>query len=290
MRKSFIVILLIVASSACTSQASQTTAKEIASDTIAQTPETPHFPTKVDEISVPEGYMRIPIEDSASFAFYLRHLPLKPEGTPVYSYDGYETWTFNYAYAVIDSIDTGKEDIQQCADAVIRLRAEWLFKNKRYSDIAFHFTNGWLCDYTHWADGYRVSVKGNKTSWYQASQRDYSYKTFRKYLDMIFNYAGTLSLSKELKSVKLQDMQIGDVFIIGGSPGHAIIVIDMAENPETKDKCFVVAESYMPAQDIHILKNESRGNYPWYFVNDFVDENGCSFPTYWYSTDCLKRF
>ena len=289
MDRIFVITLSVITFIACSSKASQNTEQDTVSDSVIPMSEPIPFPTKVTEIPTPDGYSRAMV-DSSSFGFYLRHLPLKPEGTPVRYYSGEVSGLNELAYAVIDSIDTGKEDIQQCADAVIRLRAEWLYKHKCYDDIAFHFTNGWLCDYKHWAEGNRVSVKGNHTSWYQAKARDYSYPTFRKYLDIIFYYAGTLSLSKELKPVRLQDMQIGDVFIIGGSPGHAIIVIDMAENPETKDKCFVVAESYMPAQDIHILKNESRGNYPWYFVNDFVEENGCSFPTYWYGTDCLKRF
>lgn len=270
--------------------ATDTTNQSVTNDTIEVVSEPIAFPTHVGEIQVPQNYERVFVEDTTSFAYYLRHLSLKPEGTPVYSYNGEIMWTSDHAYAVIDSIDTGKDNLQQCADAIIRLRAEWLYKHKRYDEITFHFTNGWLCDYKHWAEGNRVAVNGNRTSWYHAVSRDYSYPTFRKYLDMVFNYAGTLSLSRELKPVELQEMQIGDVFILGGSPGHAIIIVDVAENPDTHDKAFVVAESYMPAQDIHILKNSNGNDLPWFFVNDFLEMQGCSFPTYWYSTDCLKRF
>ena len=284
----FFLISLALASCA---RATDTTNQSVTNDTIEVVNKPIAFPTHVGEIQTPQSYERVFIKDTTSFAYYLRHLSLKLEGTPVYSYNGEIMWTSDYAYAVIDSIDTGKDNLQQCADAIIRLRAEWLYKHKHYDEIAFHFTNGWLCDYKHWAEGNRVAVNGNRTSWYHAVSRDYSYPTFRKYLDMVFNYAGTLSLSRELKPVELQEMQIGDVFILGGSPGHAIIVIDVAENPaDTHDKAFVVAESYMPAQDIHILKNLDHNNIPWFFVNDFLEMQGCNFPTYWYSTDCLKRF
>ena len=74
-------------------------------------------------------------------------------------------------------------------------------------------------------------MKGNRVSWYKSKAKDYSYKTFRAYLDVVFAYAGTLSLAKELTSVPVTSMQIGDVLIQGGSPGHAVIVVDMAENP-----------------------------------------------------------
>ena len=287
--KPIIFSLSILALFSCT-RATNTTNQSVANDTVEVINEPTADPTYVGEISIPQGYERVSIEDSASFAYYLRDLPLKPLCTPVYTCYGEVSGLTNCAYAVIDGIDTGTEDIQQCADSVIRLRAEWLYAHERYDDIAFHFTNGWLCDYKHWAEGNRVSVKGNHTSWYPATKRDYSYPTFRKYLNIVFNYAGTLSLSKELKSVDLRDLQIGDVFIKGGTPGHAIIVIDVAENPDTHNKAFVVAESYMPAQDIHILKNLDRNNIPWFFVNDFLEMQGCSFPTYWYGVDALKRF
>lgn len=33
-----------------------------------------------------------------------------------------------------------------------------------------------------------------------------------------------------MKLQSLDKMKIGDVFIKGGSPGHAVIIVDMAEN------------------------------------------------------------
>lgn len=163
---------------------------------------------------------------------------------------------------------------------------------KRYDDIAFHFTNGWLCEYKRWAEGERVSIQGNRTSWYKATTPDYSYATFRKYLNLVFNYAGTLSLSKELKSINLKDMHIGDVFIHGGSPGHAMIVIDAVQNPkDSTDKTLVVAEGYMPAQDMHIvLNNRGDENTPWWSTLTMLQDGAIAFTTYWFDIDDTKTF
>lgn len=122
-------------------------------------------------------------------------------------------------------------------------------------------------DYAKWAEGYRIRVSGNNTSWYKATEVDYSYQTFRKYLNIIFTYAGTASLSKEVVSVKYEDMQVGDIFIRGGHPGHAMIIVDIATD-KLGHKAIMVAQSYMPAQDIHIVTNlRDAVSSPWYIIN-----------------------
>ncbi|HHW47513.1 MAG TPA: DUF4846 domain-containing protein [Clostridiaceae bacterium] len=221
--------------------------------------------TVEERIEVPKGFKRVNVI-AGSFAEYLRTLPLKPHGSKVKYYDGNEKPSEVYE-AVID-IDVGDRDLQQCADAVMRLWAEYLYSRGFFDKIHFNFTNGFNAEYTKWRQGHRIKVEGNKVYWVKEAEASNDYDSFRKYLNMVFAYAGTLSLSKEMKKVPLENMAIGDVFIEGGSPGHCVIVIDMAENVETGEKLFILAQSYMPAQDIHILKNPANGDgNPWYTVN-----------------------
>ena len=204
----------------------------------------------------PTGFTRI-IGNDGSFAKYLRNLPLKPHGSEVLLYDGSIKTNYNTYDAVID-MEIGNKDLHQCADAVMRLRAEYLWNHKRYNDIHFNFTNGFRVDYSKWMEGKRMVVKGNKTYWVDRVSPSNTYQDFWEYMELIFNYAGTLSLSKELIPVDIRDMKIGDVFIWGGSPGHAILVIDIAENSDTKEKTFLLAQSYMPAQETQILQNPNN--------------------------------
>ena len=235
--------------------------------------------------NVPEGYKRI-IADSGSFSFFLQHFPLKEHGAKVYYYNGEEKSNAGVYEAVLD-IDVGEQDLQQCADAVMRLRAEYLYSLRQYDKIHFNFTNGFNAEYTRWAEGERIKVNGNKVSWYSSTTKDYSANTFSKYLEKVFMFAGTLSLSKELKTVSIDDIQIGDVFIHGGSPGHAIIVMDMAINSNGK-KIFMVAQSYMPAQSIHVLKNFNNSTLsPWYDLSA-MDE--MKTPEWTFEKTELKRF
>ena len=234
----------------------------------------------------PWGYTRIGVKEG-SFGEYLRNLPLRSHGSRVHYFDGGEKRNRKVYCAVVD-LDIGNRDLQQCADAVIRLRAEYLYHRKAYDKIHFNFTNGFRADYTKWAEGYRISVKGNRVSWYKAKEEDYSYPTFRAYLNVVFAYAGTLSLAKELVPVSIDAMQIGDVFIQGGSPGHAVIVIDMAIDKTTGNKLYLLAQSYMPAQDIHVLNNLQNGNIsPWYDLK--LTGRGMT-PEWTFVTGDLKRF
>jgi hypothetical protein len=171
-------------------------------------------------------------------------------------------------YEAVVDLDVGDRDLQQCADAVIRLRAEYLYGKGLYDRIHFNFTSGFKADYATWRRGNRIAVEGNKAYWVKRTGPSDDYSSFRQYLDMVFAYAGTLSLAGEMKNVPLEDMRIGDVFLKGEDPGHCVIVVDMAENRSTGEKLFMLAQSYMPAQDIHILKNPRNEEIsPWYPLN-----------------------
>jgi hypothetical protein len=205
----------------------------------------------------PDGYQLVKNEPG-SFAAYLQGLPLKPAGTHTKTYTGTIAATDPYTAAVVD-ISVGTEDLQQCADAVMRLRGEYLYQQKRFNEISFKFESGFKCDYKHYAEGYRY----HNGQWLLKAKPDYGYTAFMHYMNLVFAYAGTLSLEKELKKVNVADeLKAGDVFIRGGSPGHCFIVMAVAESPARK-KIFLLAQSFMPAQNIQIL----QGNSTWFSLD-----------------------
>lgn len=247
-------------------------------DSLGITLETRIFP--------PANFQRI-IEDENSYSTYLRGLPLKPHGSDVLLYDG--TVKGNGGYDAVIDMKIGDKDLHQCADAVMRLRAEYLWEQKRYNDIHFNLTNGFKVGYTEWMKGKRIAVKGNKSYWIDKGSPSNTYQDFWSYMELIFNYAGTLSLSKELMPVAIENIKIGDVFIWGGTPGHAVLVIDLAINSETKEKVFLLAQSYMPAQETHILQNPNNDKLsPWYLLSEIGDE--LTTPEWTFNNDELKRF
>jgi hypothetical protein len=235
---------------------------------------------------LPQGFVREE-ESKTSFGFFLRNLPLKPLGSNVLYFDGTIKSNRNVYEGVVD-LPIGKQDLHQCADAVMRLRADYFYSQKQYDKIHFNFTNGFRADFSKWAAGYRIAINGNKTNWVKTAKPSESYETYWKYLETVFMYAGTASLEKELKPINVLDIKIGDVFIKGGFPGHAVIVVDMAVNPKNNQKIMLLAQSYMPAQEIQILKNPNNSSLsPWYAV-DFG--TSLKTPEWTFSLSQLKRF
>ncbi len=216
---------------------------------------------------LPEGFEREKYPDN-SFSAFLRSFKLQQHEAAVYLHTGEKKYRQDVHAAVLD-IDVGKKDLQQCADAVMRLRAEYFYRAGLYDKISFNFTNGFKAEFSKWRKGYRIKISGNTCAWYMGAAPSDSRETFMAYLEKVFSYAGTLSLAKELKAKKVADLKPGDVFIMGGSPGHAVIVMDVAVNKTTGEKIFCLAQSYMPAQSIHILNNFNNEKLsPWYSLQE----------------------
>jgi len=233
----------------------------------------------------PADYQRTEVTQN-TFAHYLRTLKLKPVGSKVLYHNG-ATKQNNGVYEAVVDLEIGKKNLHQCADAIMRLKAEYLWQQKEYDQIHFNFTNGFRVDYSNWMNGKRVLVKGNKTSWIDKTTPSNTYDDFWNYMELIFMYAGTASLEKELLPVNINQAEIGDVLIQGGHPGHAIIIVDKATNIKTGKSVYLLAQSYMPAQELQILKNRTVSKIsPWYELR----EGTISTPEWRFESGDLRRF
>ncbi|MBC7889478.1 MAG: hypothetical protein H7Z13_16495 [Ferruginibacter sp.] len=260
--KAFILYILLVCS-ACynntTCPANSINMNIIArSDTLNETNPYQH----IRQIPLPAGFARI-TNAPGSFAHWLLNVPLKKDKT-VYLFDGIPKASQAGRFAVLN-ISVGDKDLQQCADAVMRLRAEYLFASGKYPDIRFRDNAGRV---------YHFDVP-------------YTYQHLLHYLQQVFGMCGSASLAKQLNRISYNAIAPGDVIIRGGFPGHAVIVMDVAINKDGK-KIYLLAQSYMPAQDIHVLVNPmNKILSPWYEVNE---DEIIHTPEYDFRKDELKRW
>lgn len=205
--------------------------------------------------------------DVNSWQYFLQHLPVVDK--PVVDYKG-RPINYQEKHAGIIPFDVGTSDLQQCADALMRLRAEYLFAQKRFNEIGFHFVSG---DYYTWNDysrGLRPIAKGRGVKFVTVTPSEKTHESLRNYLDIVYSYASTISLSKELKTAN--DFETGTIVIHAGSPGHCFIIIDEAIN-KTGESVYKLAEGYTPAQSIYVLRNLNEdGISPWYKLKKGVIE------------------
>ena len=138
-----------------------------------------------------------------------------------------------------------------------------------------------------WKEGQRPKLVGRKMAWDKRASTDASYASFRRYMDIVFGYAGSASLARELDKVTdPRRVEAGDVFIQGGSPGHAVMVIDVAQDAAGR-RAVLLAQSYMPAQEIHILRNPASPDSPWYVIEG---DGPLATPEWDFPEKSLRRF
>ncbi len=225
--------------------------------------------TIVSRVNVPRYYKRV-VHAKGSFEDYIRNYKLKRFGTKIINYDHSE-YFWQGGHIGILEVFVPENGLQQCADALIRIRSEYLWDNNRKDEIGFNFTSGHYCSWSKYAEGYRPKIKGNKVTFHKTASQNKSKENFHKYLNLIYMYSGTLSLYNELESVKAKDLKIGDMLIIGGSPGHIVMLADEAINTKG-EKLFLLFQGNTPAQSVHLVKNlEDSEISPWYRLeNDAV--------------------
>lgn len=199
----------------------------------------------------PPGATRV---TSDAFGAWLRTLPLAPAGTPVTSYAGD---VIDMPAARVVDLPLVPGDLQQCADSLLRLRATW--ERESGGAPAFHYTSGFVSRWSDWAAGARPRVRGNTVTLQKgAAKADSSGAAFSAWLTDLFMYAGTRSLPMDSTADTHPDP--GDLLDAPGSPGHAVLLLDVATRGT--QTWVLVGQGYMPAMSFHVVAGPDAGWYP----------------------------
>ena len=85
-----------------------------------------------------------------------------------------EFWKFRY-----------RNGLQQCADALIRIRSEYLWDYNRKDEIGFEFTSGHYCSWKKYAQGFRPKVNGSKVTFHKTANTNHTKDNFYNYLNLV---------------------------------------------------------------------------------------------------------
>ena len=196
----------------------------------------------------PDGFARVAVVQG-SFQAYLRDLELRTDRVQVLSYEQEELDSPSAAVAVLS---VGTRDLQQCADSIMRLHAEWLWTEDRADDVGYHFVSGDLSRWKDWRKGERFRSRGSSLERVNGAKADDSHEAFERYLFHVFAYAATRSMAMDSDPVAIGDARAGDFFVQAGSPGHAVLILDIAEHADGR-KVALLGQGYMPAQEFHVI-------------------------------------
>lgn len=204
----------------------------------------------IADIPAPIGFTRDKVD---GYGRFLRSLPLKERGSKMQYFTGGDARFQILSAAVIDM--PMLSNAEQCADMTMRLRAEYLWKSGRYSDIVFTDVN--RCKHRY---------KGGA-----------SRKAFEKYLKQMYEICSTYSVHKETLVRRASEVKPGDVLVyparFRAKLGHAMLVADVATNSKGQ-KAILCVEGNTPAREAHVVRNILNPlRNPWFII----DNNDTSF-------------
>ena len=210
----------------------------------------------------PAGYARKEAPKGSIAEFY-RNYPMFPSTHHVTNCFGQI-----YENTQVLKMDLIGDNIQQCADAAMRLRCEYLFSQKQYDKISFHVSNGNIWSYNNY-----LSKNNRKVG--EDSLRDYMF--------YLFSWCGSKSLDDyDTVPVAFPDIQIGDIACRGGTPGHVATIVDIAypTDGSTNTIAVLFAQSYQPAQETEIIDGR------WFILSEY-----CTFDAgVYFNTEEIKRY
>lgn len=230
---------------------------------------------------LPDGYERIPAAKN-SYVYFLRHLPMLPYGTNCCN-DPSEA---HYAGRLnIPAINNMLQDLHLC----IRLRGEYFFRQEQYDKIAFTIINFKRLFYTPWVEGLDIVINDKRYRTKQPKNVD-RLPSFRNYLTFVFSNTNAKTLLADVQPVPANNIMPGDMFIHADHPSYTVIVLDVAYNPKTGDRIFLLATTNKSTKTSCILVNpkEAWSGSPWYSIK--AGETKLTTPEFVFNKQDLRRF
>jgi len=237
--------------------------------------------TVASRFITPAGYVRVTYPEN-TFASYIQNYSLKPHGSKLLLHDGSENKNQTWCAAVFSLPVTHK--YIQCADVIMKLIGNYFYYEKGsdfFDLLTFRYYCGLVFPYTKFVDGYRHDLTGTPKLVLKKSY-DASENNYLAYMSNVYCYANTYSLRAQSRKISLNFMYAGAYFIITAqesaamgipaSYGHAVMVVDVAKNPDTGDIAFLLAQGDTPAEELHVFLNPLHPDDPWYYLSEMTEK------------------
>jgi hypothetical protein len=209
----------------------------------------------IKEVYVPPaGAQRI---QGDAFANWLQALPLKDEDAAIRTYSGRRV---SHNGRPVD-FPLVRGDLQQCADSAIRLRAEWIrASGGDLTSLSYFATSGDPLPWSRYKGGEQPFVRSDRIAWRPV---DPATQSWEGWLQAVFTWAGTRSLAAYETLPVTGEPKPGHLLVSPGSPGHAVVILDVAKGLHGEGIFLLIGEGFMPAQDFHVEHGPHAGWWAW---------------------------
>lgn len=227
----------------------------------------------LQRIQIPDGFARMEVE-AGSFADWLRHLPAMPADVPVIDGRGKQVRSAaDSAIAAVIDLHPSNRNLLNAANMAVRLRAEYLWSAGRMGESRFTFTSGEPFDWTRFTLGERPTARGRSVTWKKEAEPGADRGTFAAFVETLMRFSSSINLERDTVPAE-GDVRPGDVFVIVGRPGHAVVILDVAVASDGR-RVGLLGEGLTPPQSFHVLRGKDGS--PWFELNR---ENPLSTPTW----------
>ena len=190
-----------------------------------------------------------------SWCEWLRLLPLAAPGTPVKNYRGEIVVPGDDEHlAAVVAIDIGNRDIQQSADVILRLFAEWRWF---VGDLLMLYLSDTKLELPleKWRAGERLVFAGKQQKWVaqEPPQSKLDHAAFRAYLDSVFSSSDFRALIAESVAITPESLAPGAFFLHEGHPSEVVVVLDVATS-RSGERAMILMRARNPAESIHVLR------------------------------------
>jgi hypothetical protein len=200
------------------------------------------------------GYGGFP-DDPNSWSEWLRLLPLAASGTPVRNYRGEIVVPGDdEQLAAVVAIDIGSRDLQQSADVLLRLHAEWRWYRGELRMLYLSDSKLEL-PLQKWGAGERLVAAGGQPKWVAqaAAKPKLDGVDFREYLEAVLAWSDGQALVAESVPLAPEGLEPGAFFLRQGHPADVLVVLDVATSP-AGERAMLLAHARNPSENIHVIR------------------------------------
>lgn len=212
-----------------------------------------------DRIAPPDGFRRVMVPDG-SFADWLRYLPVLPVGAPVCAAGGRTLLAGDAPeLAAVIALAPNTEALGS-AGMMLRLRAEYAWHANRLERLAFHFETGQRMSWQAWASGIRALNGSDGVRFEKTGTESDDRESFCAWMETQLQFTSCASLLDDTRPIGDGTIATGDVFLVNGRKGHAMMVLDVAVSDDG-DVAVLLGGGGTPARSLHVLNGD--GVSPW---------------------------